>query len=111
LFAMPPLITVENLQTFFDTDEGVVKAVNDVSFQIPRRGVMGLVGESGSGKSVTAMSIIRLISSPGWIAGGRVLMHKEDGQPPVVLSELPEDQMRKIRGSEIAMIFQEPMTS
>ena len=108
---MPPLITVENLKTYFDTDEGVVKAVNDVSFTIPRRGVMGLVGESGSGKSVTAMSIIRLISSPGWIAGGRVLMHKEDNQPPVVLSELPEDKMRTIRGAEIAMIFQEPMTS
>ena len=111
LVSMPPLITVENLKTYFDTDEGVVKAVDDVSFTIPERRVLGLVGESGSGKSVTAMSIIRLISSPGRIAGGRVLMHGLNGKPPVVLSELPEDKMRAIRGAEIAMIFQEPMTS
>jgi peptide/nickel transport system ATP-binding protein len=108
---MQPLITVENLKTYFDTDEGVVKAVDDVSFVIPRRGVLGLVGESGSGKSVTAMSIIQLISSPGRIAGGRVLMHRDNGTPPIVLSELPEKEMRRIRGAEIAMIFQEPMTS
>ena len=108
---MPPLITVENLKTYFDTDDGIVKAVDDVSFVIPKRGVLGLVGESGSGKSVTAMSIIRLISSPGRIAGGRVLMHREDSAPPIVLSELPDDKMRTIRGADIAMIFQEPMTS
>jgi peptide/nickel transport system ATP-binding protein len=111
LSSMPPLITVENLKTYFDTDDGVVKAVDDVSFVIPKRGVLGLVGESGSGKSVTAMSIIRLISSPGRIAGGRVLMHREDSAPPIVLSELPDDKMRTIRGADIAMIFQEPMTS
>jgi peptide/nickel transport system ATP-binding protein len=108
---MPPLITVENLKTYFHTDEGVVKAVDDVSFTIPRRGVLGLVGESGSGKSVTAMSIIRLISPPGRISGGRILMHGENGKPPVALSEIPEADMRRIRGAEIAMIFQEPMTS
>ena len=108
---MPSLITVENLKTYFDTDEGVVKAVDDVSFAIPQRGVLGLVGESGSGKSVSALSIIRLISSPGRIAGGRVTMQREDGQPPVLLTELPEDKMRRIRGRDIAMIFQEPMTS
>jgi peptide/nickel transport system ATP-binding protein len=111
LSSMPPLITVENLKTYFDTDDGIVKAVDDVSFIIPKRGVLGLVGESGSGKSVTAMSIIRLISSPGRIAGGRVLMHREDNAPPIVLSELAEDKMRTIRGADIAMIFQEPMTS
>jgi oligopeptide/dipeptide ABC transporter ATP-binding protein len=108
---MPPLVTVENLKTYFDTDHGVVKAVDDVSFVIPRGGVLGVVGESGSGKSVTAMSIIRLIASPGYIAGGRVLLHRHDDASPVVLSALPEPEMRKIRGSEIAMIFQEPMTS
>jgi peptide/nickel transport system ATP-binding protein len=108
---MQPLITVENLKTYFDTDDGMVKAVDDVSFVIPKSGVLGLVGESGSGKSVTAMSIIRLISSPGRIAGGRVLMHRDDQQPPIVLSELSEEKMRTIRGADIAMIFQEPMTS
>src|SRR5882757_2682482 len=100
---MPPLITVENLKTYFNTDEGVVKAVDDVSFVIPKRGVLGLVGESGSGKSVTAMSIIRLISSPGRIAGGQVLMHPENGKTPITLSQLSEGEMRKIRGAEIAM--------
>lgn len=104
-----PLITVENLRTHFFTEAGVVKAVDDVSFVIPQGKVLGLVGESGSGKSVTAMSIIRLIGSPGRIAGGRVTMH--DNGRPVVLSELPEPEMRKIRGAKISMIFQEPMTS
>jgi peptide/nickel transport system ATP-binding protein len=104
-----PLITVDNLKTHFFTEAGVVKAVDDVSFVIPQGKVLGLVGESGSGKSVTAMSIIRLIGSPGRIAGGRVTMH-DDGRA-VVLSELPEPEMRKIRGARISMIFQEPMTS
>ena len=105
----PPLISVENLQTFFYTDDGVVKAVNDVSFQIPRGKVLGLVGESGCGKSVTAMSIIRLISPPGKIAGGRITMH-DDGQT-IDLTALSERRMRKIRGAKISMIFQEPMSS
>jgi oligopeptide/dipeptide ABC transporter ATP-binding protein len=104
-----PLITVDHLQTYFDTDEGVVKAVNDVSFVIPRGKTLGLVGESGCGKSVTALSIIRLISPPGRIAGGRILL-RDNGQVQV-LSELPEAEMRRIRGRRISMIFQEPMTS
>lgn len=104
-----PLITVEHLKTFFDTDEGTVKAVNDVSLVIPQGKTLGLVGESGCGKSVTALSIIRLISEPGRIAGGRILLHG-DGRP-VDLVTLPEPQMRQIRGADIAMIFQEPMTS
>jgi len=113
-----PLISIENLKTYFDTDEGVVKAVDDVSLTIPKRKTLGLVGESGCGKSVTAMSIIRLISSPGRIAGGRVVMHSEqesgpngNGAAPLVLSELSEGEMRKVRGGRISMIFQEPMTS
>ncbi len=105
----PPLLQVENLCTHFFTDEGVVKAVEDVSLTIQRGKTLGLVGESGCGKSVTALSIIRLISSPGRITGGRVIMH-EDGEA-IVLSELPEDRMRAMRGGKIAMIFQEPMTS
>jgi peptide/nickel transport system ATP-binding protein len=104
-----PLVTIENLKTYFYTDAGVVKAVDDVSLVIPRGKTLGLVGESGSGKSVTAMSIIRLLAGAGRIAGGRVVLHDEGRD--VVLSELPENQMRAIRGATISMIFQEPMTS
>src|SRR5437762_1768429 len=77
--ASPPLVSIENLQTYFYTEEGVIKAVDDVSLVIPRQRTLGLVGESGCGKSVTAMSIIRLISSPGRIAGGRIVMHGKNG--------------------------------
>jgi peptide/nickel transport system ATP-binding protein len=104
-----PLITVDRLQTFFDTEEGVVKAVDDVSFTIPKGKTVGLVGESGCGKSVTAMSIMRLITPPGRIAGGRITLHQNGHALP--LAELPEPEMRKIRGGRISMIFQEPMTS
>ncbi len=123
-----PLITVENLKTYFYTDAGVVKAVDDVSITIPKGKTLGLVGESGCGKSVTAMSIIRLISPPGRIAGGRIVMHAaQNGSSAraagphagtaagaggsLVLSELPEREMRQVRGARISMIFQEPMTS
>ncbi len=152
------LVDIQNLKTYFYAEDGIVRAVDDVSLRIPRGKTLGLVGESGCGKSVTAMSIIRLISSPGRIAGGRIIMHSngtspavgadslarphtvgadsrprphDTRQPPtgspigvgsyksadsdtassIVLSELPEDEMRKIRGSRISMIFQEPMTS
>jgi len=104
-----PLVNIQNLQTYFHTDAGVVKAVDDVSLRIERGKTLGLVGESGCGKSVTALSVIRLIAFPGRIAGGRITMHGNGG--PVVLSELPEPQMRRVRGARIAMIFQEPMTS
>jgi peptide/nickel transport system ATP-binding protein len=108
------LVEIQNLKTWFYTDEGVVRAVDDVSLTIPKGKVLGLVGESGCGKSVTAMSVIRLISSPGKIAGGKIVMHDSsiDGSgKATVLSELPEAEMRKIRGGQISMIFQEPMTS
>jgi oligopeptide/dipeptide ABC transporter ATP-binding protein len=107
--AVEPLISVENLRTWFDTDEGVVKAVDDVSLAIPPGKTLGLVGESGCGKSVTALSIIRLISPPGRIAGGRIVMH--DNGRTVDLTQLAEAEMRTFRGSRISMIFQEPMTS
>ncbi len=103
------LIEIEHLKTYFNTDEGVVKAVDDVSLRIPRGKTLGLVGESGCGKSVTALSIIRLVAFPGRIAGGRITMYA-DGKPEV-LSEMDEAKLRKIRGGQIAMIFQEPMTS
>jgi len=104
-----PLVQIEHLKTHFFTDEGVVRAVDDVSLVIPRGKTLGLVGESGCGKSVTGLSIIRLISSPGRIVDGRITLC--ENEEPIVLSELPEAGMRAIRGSKIAMIFQEPMTS
>src|SRR4051794_21581423 len=105
----PPLVEIQNLRTWFYTDEGIVRAVDDVSLTISRGKTLGVVGESGSGKSVTALSIMRLVSSPGRIAGGKILLH-ENGKP-TPLSELPEGEMRRIRGGRISMIFQEPMTS
>ncbi len=103
------LIEIENLKTYFPTEEGMVRAVDDVSLSIPRGKTLGLVGESGCGKSVTALSIIRLLAPPGRIAGGRVKMIVRGNS--VVLSDLPEDEMRRLRGAQISMIFQEPMTS
>ena len=104
-----PLITIDSLKTYFYTDDGVVKAVDDVSLVIPRGKTLGLVGESGCGKSVTALSVIRLISRPGKIAGGQIVM-QANGKP-TVLNKLSEAEMRGIRGSSISMIFQEPMSS
>src|SRR4028118_527157 len=99
------ILEVRNLKTQFFTDDGIVTAVDDVSFSIARRETLGLVGESGSGKSVTSLSVMRLIQPPGKITGGQILWKGND------LLKLSEAQMRAIRGDEIAMIFQEPMTS
>src|SRR5207245_1081104 len=100
-----PLLRVEQLTTVFDTARGPVPAVDDVSFQIGAGETLGLVGESGSGKSVTALSIMRLVQPPGRIAGGRVEFKGRN------LLGLPERQMQSVRGAEIALIFQEPMTA
>ncbi len=99
------LLDVRNLSTRFYTDDGVVNAVDDVSFSINRRETLGIVGESGSGKSVASLSILRLVSKPGKITAGEVLWKGQD------LLKLSESQMRRVRGDDIAMIFQEPMTS
>ena len=99
------VLDVRNLKTYFFTDDGIVKAVDDVSFTVEKGKTLGLVGESGCGKSVTAMSISRLISPPGKIAGGQVLLNGKDLVP------LSETEMRKVRGAQISMIFQEPMTA
>ncbi|GIV53815.1 MAG: ABC transporter ATP-binding protein [Candidatus Kapaibacterium sp.] len=108
---MTPLVRVEHLVTEFRTEERIVRAVDDVSFVIPRGKTVGIVGESGSGKSVTALSIMRLIPSPpGRIVGGSVIFRDRDGTERNLL-ELPEEQMRRYRGNRIGMIFQEPMTS
>ena len=100
-----PLLSVSNLETQFFTDDGVVKAVDNVSFDIAPREILGVVGESGSGKSVTSLSVLRLVSAPGKITGGQIHWKGKD------LLTFSDRQMRAIRGDEIAMIFQEPMTS
>jgi peptide/nickel transport system ATP-binding protein/oligopeptide transport system ATP-binding protein len=100
------LIDVQDMKTYFYTDEGVGRAVDGVSFSIAKGEVLGIVGESGCGKSVTSLSIMRLVPSPpGRTVGGKILF---EGQDLLVKSEA---EMRKIRGNQIAMIFQEPMTS
>jgi peptide/nickel transport system ATP-binding protein len=105
------LLEVKNLVTEFKTDDGYVKAVNDVSFTLYRGETIGIVGESGSGKSVTSLSIMRLIPNPpGRIASGQIIYHTKDGKQ-IDLTKLSEEDMRKYRGNEISMIFQEPMTS
>ncbi len=106
------LLEVKNLKTYFKTEEGTVKAVDDVSFTIYRGETVGIVGESGSGKSVTSLTCMRLIPQPpGFIAGGEILYYKNEGEPPIDLVKVSENQMRGFRGNEISMIFQEPMTS
>ena len=103
---MDRILEVKRLRTHFFTEEGVVPSVNGVSVHIDAEETLGLVGESGCGKSVTSLSIMRLIPSPpGRIVGGEVLFRGRD------LLQMPMDQMRRIRGNDIAMIFQAPMTS
>ncbi len=103
---MTTLLAVENLRTWFYTRGGVIRAVDGIDFSIPLGGTLGVVGESGSGKSVTALSVMQLIEAPGRIeAGTKILLEGND------LAELPEARMAKIRGNDISMIFQEPMTS
>jgi peptide/nickel transport system ATP-binding protein len=104
-----PLVTIDRLRTHFFTDDGVVKAVDDVSLTIPKGKTLGLVGESGCGKSVTALSLMRLIAAPGRIVSGQITLAANGS--PVELTGLSEGRMRQVRGGQIAMIFQEPMTS
>lgn len=102
---MSHLLEVANLQTHFPTRAGIVKSVNDVSFHIDEGELLGLVGESGCGKSITALSIMRLISAPGKIVGGSIKFKGEE------LTTATNERMREIRGDDISMIFQDPMTS
>ncbi|MBD0326794.1 MAG: ABC transporter ATP-binding protein [Pyrinomonadaceae bacterium] len=100
------ILSVRDLRTYFETEDGTVKAVDGISFELQRGETLGIVGESGSGKSVTNLSIIRLIPEPpGRIVSGEILFEGQD------LRALPVDELRKIRGKRIAMIFQDPMTS
>ena len=106
-----PILQVENLRTYFRTEGGLARAVDGVSFHVDPGETLGIVGESGSGKSVTSLSVMRLIAQPaGQIQpGSRILFRGEDGVED--LAAASEQRMRQIRGNDIAMIFQEPMTS
>jgi oligopeptide/dipeptide ABC transporter ATP-binding protein len=107
-----PLLEVRDLHTYFKLDEGLLKAANGVSLTIPERTTIGVIGESGCGKSVTAQSILRIVPPPGNIVSGQILLHRPD-QPPHDLSALDRGgaAIRAVRGKDISMIFQEPMTS
>jgi peptide/nickel transport system ATP-binding protein len=114
------VVAVEDLQTYFTTQEGLVRAVDGASFVVRRGKVLGVVGESGCGKSVTAQSILRIVPNPGKIVGGRILYYHQtrDNGASAITEEIDitsldprGKRMRAIRGSEIAMVFQEPMTS
>ncbi len=99
------LLQVKDLRSHFFTEEGVVKAVDGVSFDLAEGETLGIVGETGCGKTVAALSIMRLLSSPGQIVGGEVLFKGED------ILKKSDDEMRRIRGGEISMVFQDPATS
>lgn len=102
---MKKVLEVRNLKTHFFTDKGVVKAVDGVNFDLYEGKTLGIVGESGCGKSITSMSILKLIDKNGQIVEGSIMYGDKD------IVQMPVDEMRKIRGNEISMIFQEPMTS
>jgi len=102
---MQKLLEINDLKTYFYTEKNIYKAVDGLSFHVNKNEFLGIVGESGCGKSVTAMSILRLVAPPGEIVGGEVLFKEED------LLQVSEERMRQIRGNQISMIFQEPMTS
>ena len=105
VFMAQPLLQIQNLRTYFHTDEHTVKAVDDLSVEIQEGKTLGIVGESGSGKSVTSLSVMKLLSQTAQIESGSISFLGRD------LVRLPEPEMRRIRGKEISMIFQEPMTS
>jgi oligopeptide transport system ATP-binding protein len=102
---MTKLLDVNDLKTYFYTDGGVVKAVNGISYSLTEGETLGIVGESGCGKSVSSLALMRLIYPPGKIIGGEITFRGRD------ILRLSEEEMRKVRGNEIAMIFQDPMTS
>ncbi len=104
-----PLLEVKNLHTYFTTKKGIVKAVNDVSYTLEPGKTIGIVGESGSGKSVSAMSILRLLDGNGYIKSGEIYFDR-DGEK-IDLTKLSTEEMQHIRGNQISVIFQEPMTS
>jgi oligopeptide/dipeptide ABC transporter ATP-binding protein len=110
--ASSTVLSVENLQVIFHTEEGALRAVDGVSFDVPRGQILALVGESGCGKSVTAYSILRLIQSPGTIAGGRITLTPQTGAPIDITALNERDKaLFHVRGGLVSMVFQEPMTA
>ncbi|MBN1436591.1 MAG: ABC transporter ATP-binding protein [Sedimentisphaerales bacterium] len=106
------VLRVENLRTYFETDGGIVRAVDGVTFSVKRGKTLALVGESGCGKSVTAYSILRLIQKPGKIISGRIMLHADEQESIDILSlSEKSDELYDIRGGKVSMIFQEPMTA
>jgi len=106
-----PLLEVLDLKTYFYVDEGVLKAVDGVSLFVKREETLGLIGESGCGKSVTALSVLRIVSSPGRLVGGEILLHSDGDTIDLAQLAPSGGEIRTIRGKEISMVFQEPMTS
>jgi len=105
------ILEIKNLQTHFELDEGTVKAVDGVDFTVGRGITLGIVGESGCGKSVTAMSILKIVDAPGKIVGGEIILRNNGNVTDLVALPEHSQEMRNIRGNEIAMVFQEPMNS
>ena len=105
------ILEVEDLKTYFDTPDGVVKAVDGVSFKVYERQVLGIVGESGCGKSVTASSILQIVTPPGRLVGGHIYYHHNGSHTDIAALSPKDTKIREIRGNDIAMIFQEPMTA
>jgi peptide/nickel transport system ATP-binding protein len=109
--AAAPILSVRDLKTYFFPDEGTVKAVDGATFDLLPRTTLGIVGESGCGKSVTARSILRIVERPGRIVGGSILLRKNGGEVDLAQMDPASSEMRQIRGGEIGLVFQEPMTS
>ena len=106
-----PILSVRDLKTYFFPDEGIVKAVDGASFDLLPRTTLGIVGESGCGKSVTARSILRIVERPGRIVGGTILLQKNGSRVDLAQLDPASHEMRQVRGGEIGLVFQEPMTS
>ena len=106
-------LEVKNLKTYFELEEGTLKAIDGVSFSLEKNQTLGIIGESGCGKSVTAQSILRIVPTPGHIVGGEIFFTKAQEKTPIDLASLNSTgpEIRSIRGAQISMIFQEPMTS
>ena len=106
-----PLLEVRNLQTYFYTADGIVKAVDGVNLDVFPKKTLGIVGESGCGKSITTKSILRLIDNPGKIIEGKMNLYDKSHENSQDIAKLNNQELKKVRGGRISMIFQEPMTS